>query len=717
MRTNHRLLEWVGVCLLGGVAVVSCGGGNDTTTTSTGGHSTTASGGVGGEGGAGGAAGMGGAGGAAGMGGAGGAAGMGGAGGAAGMGGAGGAAGMGGAGGAAGMGGAGGGGGQGGVIVCAPGDTQPCYEGPAGTEGIGMCQAGTQTCNAEGTGYGACEGQVLPATESCDAPGDDDCDGQTNEDGAGCLCVPGSVKDCYSGPPETQDKGPCKGGTQTCNADGLGHGPCVGEVTPAAETCDTAEDDDCDGQTNEEGAGCACIPDSVAPCYEGPAGTEGVGACVGGTKTCNAQGTAYGACSGQVLPAAEACTTLADEDCDGQTNEEGAGCVCLPNSSESCYGGPAGTAGVGVCHGGVRTCSADGTSWGPCAGEVLPSAETCNTAEDDDCNGQTNEAGAGCVCPPSSTASCYGGPAGTAGVGPCAAGTMTCNAQGTAYGPCVGEVLPQAETCNTAEDDDCNGQTNEGGAGCVCLPNSTESCYGGPAGTAGVGVCKAGTRTCNAQGTAYGACAGEVLPQTEACAGTSDENCNGLVNDGCTYKSCLEIKQNNPAAGSGTYTIDTDGAGPKPPVQVQCDMTTDGGGYTMVRFNDAALTTDQNAYANKCAQYGMEIIVPRTKAHATSIYTWNGNEVPNLYNVFPKSNGATGIFNWQGICKGAPCSFWMTDNANGDVACGGFEPNGDNNTAFRIYKWNTGCGVQGGWNDANNSVYYPGWVVCSTNDK
>ena len=71
------------------------------------------------------------------------------------------------------------------------------------------------------------------------------------------------------------------------------------------------------------------------------------------------------------------------------------------------------------------------------------------------------------------------GPAGTAGVGICKAGTHVCNGQGTAYGACSGEVLPQAETCNTAADDNCNGQVNEGGVGCVCTPNATAS-FGGP---------------------------------------------------------------------------------------------------------------------------------------------------------------------------------------------------------------------------------------------
>jgi hypothetical protein len=167
-------------------------------------------------------------------------------------------------------------------------------------------------------------------------------------------------------------------------------------------------------------------------------------------------------------------------------------------------------------------------------GEVLPQPETCNTPIDDDCNGQVNEGGAGCVCPPNQMVACYSGPAGTQGVGICKAGLALCNAQGTALGPCMGEVLPQAETCNTPVDDNCNGQINEGGAGCVCLPNSTASCYSGPSGTAGVGICKAGTKTCNAQGTAYGACVGEVDPAaSEDCATPTDDNCNGQVNEGC----------------------------------------------------------------------------------------------------------------------------------------------------------------------------------------
>lgn len=44
--------------------------------------------------------------------------------------------------------------------------------------------------------------------------------------------------------------------------------------------------------------------------------------------------------------------------------------------------------------------------------------------------------------------------------------------------------------------------------------------------------------------------------------------------------SCLAIKQANPNASSGSYTIDPDGPGGNPAVSVHCDMTTLNGGWT-----------------------------------------------------------------------------------------------------------------------------------------
>jgi hypothetical protein len=54
--------------------------------------------------------------------------------------------------------------------------TRPCYEGPEGTEGVGLCKAGTQLC--VGTTWGACLGAVVPAVEDCTTlQADESCDG------------------------------------------------------------------------------------------------------------------------------------------------------------------------------------------------------------------------------------------------------------------------------------------------------------------------------------------------------------------------------------------------------------------------------------------------------------------------------------------------------------------------------------------------------------
>jgi len=67
-------------------------------------------------------------------------------------------------------------GGQGGG--CEPGAAVACYEGPEGTEGVGVCAGGTTTCGEDGTAQGVCEGQVTPGAETCVNPADEDCDGR-----------------------------------------------------------------------------------------------------------------------------------------------------------------------------------------------------------------------------------------------------------------------------------------------------------------------------------------------------------------------------------------------------------------------------------------------------------------------------------------------------------------------------------------------------------
>lgn len=206
-----------------------------------------------------------------------------------------------------------------------------CYTGPIGTKDIGICKGGIRQCDNQGNLIGSCEGEVVPGVEDCEAGMlDEDCDGQVNEEGLACICSPLAMEPCYTGPVGTEGVGICVGGQKTCNIDGLGYGPCVGEQLPGVENCEAGMvDEDCDGLVNEEGLACICSPSVTEACYTGPAGTQDVGICVGGQKTCAVDGLGYGPCVGEVKPNAETCVmSLLDEDCDGLLNEEGADCTC-----------------------------------------------------------------------------------------------------------------------------------------------------------------------------------------------------------------------------------------------------------------------------------------------------------------------------------------------------------------------------------------------------
>src|SRR5687767_12395100 len=89
--------------------------------------------------------------------------------------------------GSGGAGGAGGAGGVGGGFFCFPGETEPCYTGPVVSEGIGTCRGGERTCDAMGTAFGVCAGQVTPVPDDCATPEDEDCDG------APASACPGAV--------------------------------------------------------------------------------------------------------------------------------------------------------------------------------------------------------------------------------------------------------------------------------------------------------------------------------------------------------------------------------------------------------------------------------------------------------------------------------------------------------------------------------------------
>ncbi len=69
---------------------------------------------------------------------------------------------------------------------CNPGDTKPCYTGPAGTLGKGVCKAGVIACE-NGKWGTTCTGQTLPSAEVCSGGVDEDCNGLVDCNDSACA--------------------------------------------------------------------------------------------------------------------------------------------------------------------------------------------------------------------------------------------------------------------------------------------------------------------------------------------------------------------------------------------------------------------------------------------------------------------------------------------------------------------------------------------------
>ena len=378
---------------------------------------------------------------------------------------------------------------------CKPNSSRPCYTGKQGTDGKGPCKKGTQQCFPTGK-WGSCVGQKLPELEKCNGV-DDDCNGRTDD---------GLSRRCQRG---------CNAGTESCS-NGKWQ-PCAAKPADP-EICD-GKDNDCNGKVDDRppGKACECRIGQKESCYNGPKNTLNKGHCKAGQRHCQTTGK-WSLCLGELTPNNEQCDGR-DNDCDGSVDNVPASTQLI---RQICYDGPNGTAGKGPCQKGTQTCT--NGKWSTCLGQVKPTKETCNN-KDDNCDGQIDE---------KLSKSCYSGKSGTAGKGSCKQGTQICSKG--AWQACKGEVLPTAEKCNK-KDDDCDGQTDEGGVCDVCKSGQTQSCYTGPTHTRGRSPCKDGKSSCvNGQ---WGSCQGEVKPAKEVCNG-KDDDCDGKVDTGLS-RACTTV--------------------------------------------------------------------------------------------------------------------------------------------------------------------------------
>jgi hypothetical protein len=406
--------------------------------------------------------------------------------------------------------------------------------------GLGACQVTVAAC-VGGDPQGCIAGQ--PSAEVCDGALDDDCDGVVDN---GCSCVNGSTQGCYTGSAATQNVGVCQAGTQTC---ALGHwGACVGQVTPGVESCNGV-DDDCDGSVDEGLGSTIC----------------GVGACQVMVQNC-AAGQVQSCVPG--APSAEVCNGV-DDDCNGQVDEglgtiscgSGACAVTVP----ACAGGapnvcnPSASNGV-ACNDGHDCTGNDACSAGACVGQNLPASTVCR-ASAGACDAAETCTGASPDCPADAKTA-----AGTV----CRASSGACDVAETCTGSsnaCPADGYASAATVCRAAVNECDLAETCTGSSSVCPSDTVKS---------NAVACSSDAISCTAD-----FCNGVV--GAPACNHTPSLGCQG--NPGT---SCLAILNGGGSVGSGVYYIDPDGAGPISPFQGYCEMSADGGGWTLaMRFQSA----------------------------------------------------------------------------------------------------------------------------------